>query len=371
MSASNSPSSPPKAAPTKPRRRRWRIVAIVLCIPLLLCASYWVAGKVAFADTATLIELKGSVQTRPEEVEQWDPARLHQIVSGKQRLRTGEGSGARLLFFDVSTVDLLENTEVSVTRVAKRRGGKAVDVVLKTWVGKTVVRAVRFIDPSSTVRVDTPTASTVVRGARFTVVVSEEGTTEIELEDGTAEVRLGGETVKVEVGERITLSSDGTYKTERVFEPNADFVVNKVETSWEAPEETFDVTLTETEINHFLAAMSEQDSEFFLQDTQIWFVEDEARIATTVTKPARFDLAASLGIAVEDGRLKPDLNSVAAGVALPIPAPILDLAMETVLARVDAYIADAYDFVEFSEVEIHDGYVVVTGIKQPDAPTWY
>jgi hypothetical protein len=78
-----------------------------------------------------------------------------------------------------------------------------------------------------------------------------------------------------------------------------------------------------------------------------------------------------LGIAVEDGRLKPDLNSVAAGVALPIPAPILDLAMETVLARVDAYIADAYDFVEFSEVEIHDGYVVVTGIKQPDAPTWY
>ena len=371
MSASNSPAKPPKTAPAKPRRRRWRIVVTVLCIPLLLCASYWVAGKVAFADTATLVELKGSVQTRHEDVEQWDPAHLRQIVSGKQRLRTGEGSGARLLFFDVSTVDLLENTEVSITRVAKRRGGKAVDVVLKTWIGKTVVRAVRFIDPSSTFRVDTPTASTVVRGARFTVAVDEEGTTEIELDNGTAEVRLGRETVKVEVGERITLATDGTYRKERAFEPDAGFVVNKVGTSWEAPEETFDVTLTETEINHFLAAMSEQDSEFFLDDTQIWFVEDEARIEATVTTPARFDLAASLGIAVEDGRLKPDLNSIAAGVALPIPAPILDLAVETILARVEAYIAEAYSFVEFTDVEIHDGYVVVTGTKQPDAPIWY
>jgi len=273
-----------------------------------------------------LVELKGSVQTRREDVAQWDPAQLHQVLSGKHHLRTGEGSGARLLFFDVSTVDLLENTEVSITRIAKRRGGKAVDIVLKTWLGKTVVRAVRFIDPSSTFRVDTPTASTVVRGARFTVQVTEEGTTEIELENGTAEVRLGGEIVTVDVGERITLSPSGTYKTERVFEPDADFVVNKVDASWETPEETFDLTLTETEINHFLAAMSAEDSEFFLEDTQVWFVDDEARIETTVVVPVRFDLAASMGVVVEGGRLKPKLTALAAGVALPIPRPILDLA---------------------------------------------
>ena len=64
-------------------------------------------------------------------------------------MRTGDDASARLLFFDVSTVELEEETEISITEVSRRRGGDAINVVLKVWFGKTAVRAVRFVDPSA------------------------------------------------------------------------------------------------------------------------------------------------------------------------------------------------------------------------------
>jgi ferric-dicitrate binding protein FerR (iron transport regulator) len=349
------------------RKRLLRIAALLLGIPLLLCAAYWLLGVVAFADAASLVEMKGIVQTRSKDDSRWSPAQLKDMLWGEDRVRTGDGSGARLLFFDVTTVDLFENTEVSITRVAKRRGGNAVDVVLKTWVGKTAIRAVRFVDPSSTFRVDTPTASTVVRGARFTVEVTEEGTTQIDLQDGIATVQTQDEVVTIGMGERITLDPGGTYETERIFEPDTQPVVDKVSNAWLDPQELLELELDEAEVNQFLAGMNE-DADFFLRDTQVWFLPGEARIATTVVKPARFDLSAALGIEVVGGRLKPDLSSIAAGVSLPVPAPILDLAVETVLGRLEGYLAQAYDFVEFEHVEIRDGSLFVVGHKREDAP---
>ena len=369
----STPSNPISSAGQTPpgstlsrRKRRLRITALLLGIPLLLCAAYWLLGVQAFADAASLVEMKGLVQTLGGDDSRWSPGQLNNLLWGEDRVRTGDGSGARLLFFDVSTVDLFENTEVSITRVAKRRGGSAVDVVLKTWVGKTAIRAVRFVDPSSTFRVDTPTASTVVRGARFTVEVTEDGTTQIDLQEGIATIQMEDEMVTIGMGERITLDPGGTYETERIFEPDTQAVVDKVSAAWMEPQELLELELGEAEVNQFLAGMNE-DADFFLRDTQVWFLPDEARIATTVVKPARLDLSAALGIEVVEGRLKPQVSSIAAGISLPVPAPILDLVIETVLGQLEGYLAEAYTFVEFERVEIRDGSLFVVGFKQADA----
>ena len=103
------------------RTRRRTILTLVIGVPLLLCLGTWLFGFVAFADAARLAEMKGIVQTRHEDEPQWEPARLNQLLWHDHRVRTGTGSSARLLFFDVSSVDLEEETEVSIAQVSRRR----------------------------------------------------------------------------------------------------------------------------------------------------------------------------------------------------------------------------------------------------------
>lgn len=349
------------------RTRRRTLVTLLLGVPLVLCIATWLFGFVGFADAATLVELKGVVQTRQEDETEWQPARLNQLLWRKHHIRTGTGSSARLLFFDVSSVDLGEETEVGIAQISKRRGGNGADVTLRVWLGKTAVRAVRFVDPSSSFRVDTPTASTVVRGARFTVQVAPDGATQIDLQEGQAEVAVNGEVVALVMGQRITLEPGGLYQVEQVFEPDAGLVADKVDAAWAAPGDAFRLELTEDEVNQFLAAMGRQP-DFFLHDSQVWFVDGEARAATTVVEPARFDLSAATGFWVVDGELKPRVRAVAAGVALPVPGSVLNPALDWVFGQAEGYLAQAYRFVEFSEIQIKDGYVVVTGQKQPEAP---
>jgi len=350
------------------RTRRRTIVTLLLGIPLILCLGSWLFGFVVFADTAKVVELKGMVQARHEDESQWEPARLNQLLGRTYRVRTGTESSARLLFFDVSTVDLAEDTEVSIGQVSKRRGGTGAKAVLKVWFGNMAVRAVRFVDPASSFRVDTPTASTVVRGARFAVQVAEDGTTQIDLAEGQAEVEVNGQVVALVMGERITLEPGGLYEVEQIFEPDAQLVANKVNVAWSAPGSEFRLALTENEVNQFLAAIGQQP-DFFLRDSQVWFVDGEARAATTVVEPARFDLSAAAGFRVVDGKVRPRVRAIAAGVALPVPGPLLNPALEWVLGQLEDYLTQAYNFVEFSDVQIEDGTLIVTGYKQPDAPT--
>lgn len=344
------------------RTQRRTIVTLVVGIPLFLCLASWLFGLIAFSDAASLVGLKGMVHTRREDKTQWEPASLNQLLWREDWVRTGAESSASLRFFDVSTVDLEEETEVSIAQISKRRGGNSVDVVLKVWLGRTAVRAVRFVDPSSSFRVDTPTASTVVRGARFNVQVDEDGTTQIDLEAGEAKVEVNGETVVLAMGERITLDPDGLYEVEQVFEPDPQLVIDKVEAAWDAPGDEFRLELTENEVNQFLAAASQQP-DFFLRHTQIWFVEDELRLATTVIEPARFDLSAAIGVRVVDGEIKPQVRAVAAGINLPVPGVVLNPALDQLLSQQTEYLAQAQRFIEFSDVQLKDGNIIITGHK--------
>lgn len=362
--ASDHPAAPTSWLKRTPffRTRRRAVLTVSILVLLTLCLGYWVVGRLLFADAASLVQIKGVVQTRQEAEPQWQLAQINELIGRKRRVRTGDNSGARLLFFDVSTVDLDENTEISISQCARGRQGSSVDVVIKMWVGSTVVRAVRFVDPSSTLRIETPTASTVVRGARFSVQVADDGTTQIELQEGQAEVKLAGTTIPLKMGERITLDPGGHYTTEPFFVPDSQPVIDRVNEAWSAPGEVMTLTLTESEVNQFLAAMGQQ-SDFGLRDTQVWFIEDEIRIATTVVKPVTFDLSAALSPHVVAGQIEPEVHEIAAGVRLPLPAPLLNLAVEAVLDQMEGYLQQAYDLVEFTDVQIADGVLIVSGYK--------
>lgn len=338
------------------------IIVLLVGVSLLLCVGFWLFGLIPFGGSARLVELKGMVQTREAKDDRWEPAHLNQLLKENDWVRTGSDSGACLRFFDVSTVELEEETEVTVAKVSKRRGGQSVDVALKVWMGKASVRAVRFVDPSTSFRVDTPTASTVVRGARFTAQVEEDGSTQIDVQEGLAEVEMGDEVISLEMGQRITLEPSGVYEIEQVFEPDQQEVIDKVTEAWYASDDTFRLELTEQDVNQFLVAQCRQP-DFFLENAQVWFVEDEARVAATVVDPARFDLSAALSFCVVNGEIDPEVKDIAFGMALPLPRPMLKPAINLIMGQLEERMAEAYEYVTFEEVRIEDGRIIISGTK--------
>jgi ferric-dicitrate binding protein FerR (iron transport regulator) len=366
-SSEPTPSADPDARP-KRRKRGWLVALLVLLlVPLVACLGYWAFTRFAVDVAAQVDELSGLVHVQRKDELAWEPAELNQLVWGKDWIRTGDGSSARLRFFDVSTADIGPGAEIMVEELAKRRASDSGQVTLKMWSGQVVVRAVRLMDPSSVFRVDTPTASTVVRGARFTVEMEPDGETRVEVQQGSAEVEVEGETLTLGMGEQLTIGLDGEVTRQSVMEPNAELIQARIAEAWDTPGSVFQVELPEGELNQFLAAMGDQPG-LPVVDPQIWLTGDEGRIYATLTEPIEFDLSAAFEIEVVDGRLEPEIRVGAGGLPVPVPGPVLDFALETALGQLQGSLDEAFQYVEFSDVQIKDGRILAVGNKQPDAP---
>jgi hypothetical protein len=350
------------ARPKRPRRGCLVALAIVVLVPLLACLGYWLFSRLAVDAAAQVDQLLGVVHVQRKDELAWSPAQLNQLVWGKDWVRTGESSGARLRFFDVSTADVGPSTEVMVEKLARKRGRNSGSVALKMWSGTVAVRAVRFIDPSSIFRIDTPTASTVVRGARFTVGVEPDGGTNVEVQQGSAEVRVGEETLTLGIGEQLSIGAAGEVERRRVFEPDAALIEDRVQEAWAAPGDTYQVELPEDELNQFLAAAGGL-GESPVKDLQIWLADDGARLSLTLVEPIQVDVSAEFDVRVVDGRLVPQVAVGAGGLPVPVPALVLDLALQTVVGQIEGYLEPGEGYVEFSDVQIKDGRIVAVGKK--------
>jgi hypothetical protein len=207
----------------------------------------------------------------------------------------------------------------------------------------------------------------VVRGARFSVEVGADGETRVEVQQGSAEVQVDEEAHSLAMGERLTVGPGGEVTRESVMEPNAELIQARIEEAWNAPGATFQVELPEGELNQFLAAMGGQTG-FPVKDPQIWLTGDEGRIFATLTEPTEFDLSATFEIQVVDGRLEPQIRVGAGGLPVPVPGPVLDLALRAALGPLEGYQDEAFQYVEFTDVQIQDGRILAVGKKQPNAP---
>jgi hypothetical protein len=341
---------------------------VLLLLPLIAGLGYWAFTRLAVDAAAQVDELSGLVHVQRSKSLEWSPAQLNQLVWGKDWIRTGEQSSARLRFLDVSTADVEPNTEILVEQVARNRGRDSGRVALKVWSGKVAVRAVRFIDSSAFFRVDTPTASTVVRGARFSVEIEPDGSTQVEVRQGSAEVTAGEETLSLGMGEQVRVGADGELTERRILEPDPALIQERVQAAWEAPGEAFQLELPEDELNQFLASVGPQMG-LPLQDVQVWLTGDRARLYATLTEPAQVDLNAVLGVRVQDGRLEPQIAVGAGGLPVSVPGALVDAALGTALSQLQGSLDQAYGYVEFSEVQIKEARIVVVGKKQPNAPT--
>jgi hypothetical protein len=193
------------------------------------------------------------------------------------------------------------------------------------------------------------------------VAVKDDGTTQIDVESGQAEVTVNGETIIVSMGQRFTQTPDGHYQSEQIFQPDAQPVYDKVDAAFASPGNEFYLELTEREMNAWLTAMSQQPDASF-RNPQMWFLEDETRIAATVLEPVEIDVTASVTFEVVNGKIESHIQDIAAGVNLPLPASLFDPVLDQLLSQQED-IVEANESVQFSDVKITEGLMTITGRK--------
>jgi hypothetical protein len=135
-------------------------------------------------DQATLETQRPEVQWAAGDGD-WQTVPSQQTVHAGDRVRTGTGAGARLVYFEGTTVELGPETGIRVERLARTENGNVVTRLFQA-AGSTVSRVVRLVDPSAGFEIDTPSATAFVRGTMPHVVVAADGSTRVtNVPDGT------------------------------------------------------------------------------------------------------------------------------------------------------------------------------------------
>jgi hypothetical protein len=177
-------------------------VVLALAAVALLGAGLWQAGP-RNAQAATLAEVSGQVQVASAgETSGWHTARDGERLRSGQRIHTGPGSSATLIFFDGSQSTLQAGTDLILRRV-EGGWGNLLHVVLDQQAGKTDHRVVPFGGKHSSFLVLTPGGTASVHGTRFRVAVVPQGASRFSVGSGVILVANDRSQVYLEAGQAI------------------------------------------------------------------------------------------------------------------------------------------------------------------------
>ena len=118
------------------------------------------------------------MQWSPSGAVGWQSVPGRQDVRAGDRVRTGTGASARLLYFEGTVTEVGPETGLIVQRVGRSPDGSLVASLYQA-VGSTVSRVVQLVDPSASFEVETPAATALVRGTMPEVIVGPDGVTRI------------------------------------------------------------------------------------------------------------------------------------------------------------------------------------------------
>lgn len=157
------------------------------------------AGVVSAADgkrLAKVAAVQNVVEFRRAGSAAWAGATLDQALFANDRLRTGAGSRAAVLYADDTLHRLAEKSEVEVVPPAGDSPG-----LLKVLTGKHYFASRK---PTDFRRVETATVTAAIKGTEFAVDVADDGTTTVTMIEGVVVASNALGTVEVGPGERAT-----------------------------------------------------------------------------------------------------------------------------------------------------------------------
>jgi hypothetical protein len=128
------------------------------------------------AEQATLETRQPEVQWSPAGSTAWQTVDTQQTVSAGDRVRTGPGASARLIYFEGTIMEIAASTGLLVERLERTDTGNIVGRFFQS-AGTTISRVVQLVDPTAGFEVETPAATAFVRGTTPRVAVAPNGTT--------------------------------------------------------------------------------------------------------------------------------------------------------------------------------------------------
>src|SRR5262245_63824380 len=143
-------------------------------------------GKVA--------SVQNQVESKSATAGDWAPSTVHQPLNALDRLRTGPGSRAAILYSDQTLQRINEKSEVEVLPPGSGNPG-----VLRVISG-THYFTTRT--PKEFSRIETPSVTAAIRGTEFVVDVAEGGTTTITMLEGVVDASNPQGSLQVVAGEQ-------------------------------------------------------------------------------------------------------------------------------------------------------------------------
>ena len=137
----------------------------------------------------------------------WAAAGVRRVLAAGQRIRTGELSGATLLFFDGSQARLGPETELVVDQLDARVDGPRV-VQLAQSIGKSDHDVAASSLAGARYEVRTPNGTGVARGTSFQVEVAPNRIARFNVDEGVVAVTNRGASVSVIAGQSTTIYVD-------------------------------------------------------------------------------------------------------------------------------------------------------------------
>jgi hypothetical protein len=139
------------------------------------------AARALAQDTGALATLETRqpvVEWSPASATDWQTVATRQTVSTGDRVRTGTGASARLVYFEGTVSELSADTGVLVQRLERSPDGNIVTRLFQS-AGTTLNRVVQLVNPAASFEVETPAATAFVRGTTPQVTVGGDGTTRV------------------------------------------------------------------------------------------------------------------------------------------------------------------------------------------------
>jgi len=131
------------------------------------------------ADQATLETRQPEVQWSPAGATGWQTVPTRQDVQAGDRVRTGPGASARIVYFEGTVTEIGPESGIIVQRLERSPQGNIVGSLYQA-VGTTVSRVVHLVDPAASFEVETPAATAFVRGTTPRVIVGADGATQVD-----------------------------------------------------------------------------------------------------------------------------------------------------------------------------------------------
>ena len=176
---------------------------ILLLVPIIVSLLLGISacGTSAANNPLTVLSITGgNVLVQKAGSNSWIDGKARMTLAAGEKIKTDASATAAITFFDGSTIELNNNTEISLDELLSKSSTSPKTIKIGQTIGETSSSIVKLVDPASRYEVDTQAGVAAVGGSQMVVTVAGDGTTGVYNMEGTISFTAQSQTVSIPAG---------------------------------------------------------------------------------------------------------------------------------------------------------------------------